>query len=127
MTEPGRVLVVADDLIWSTRLAETVKRAGAVPAACSSGAALAAALAAPGARPSGAIVDLWARRYDGAAAIRSLVDAGVPVIAVAEHDDQPTRTAALAAGASRVYSYNKLFGDGVRVVTSWLGPSGGGQ
>ena len=50
-----------------------------------------------------------ARRFDGVAAIARLRAARLPVIAVAQHDDQLTRRRALAAGASRVFSYNKFF------------------
>ncbi len=44
----------------------------------------------------------------------------MPVIAVAEHDDQLTRKRALAAGATRVFSYRKFFEDGTRLVEGWL-------
>lgn len=79
----------------------------------------------------GAIVDLAGRRFDGVTAIQRLHAARLPVIAVAQHDDQLTRRRALAAGASRVFSYNKFFSDGARLVQAWLGstisapPSGG--
>jgi len=69
---------------------------------------------------SGAIVDLAGRQFDGVAAIASLRAARLAVIAVAQHDDQLTRRRALAAGASRVFSYNKFFTDGPRLVQAWL-------
>ena len=68
----------------------------------------------------GAIVDLAARRFDGVAAIERVAQARLPVIAVAEHDDQLTRKRALAAGATRVFSYRKFFEDGTRLVEGWL-------
>lgn len=68
----------------------------------------------------GAVVDLSARRFDGVAAIRQVKAAGLPVIAVAEHDDQLTRKRALDAGASRVFAYRKFFEDGTRLVSGWL-------
>ena len=68
----------------------------------------------------GAIVDLAARRFDGVAAIERVTEAGLPVVAVAEHDDQLTRKRALAAGATRVFSYRKFFEDGTRLVEGWL-------
>ena len=46
--------------------------------------------------------------------------AGLPVIAVAQHDDQETRSLALGAGALRVFSYNKFFEDGPSLVRRWL-------
>jgi CheY-like chemotaxis protein len=69
----------------------------------------------------GAIVDLGGRRFDGVAAVARLHAARLPVIAVAQHDDQLTRRRALAAGASRVFSYNRFFTDGPRLVQAWLG------
>jgi DNA-binding NarL/FixJ family response regulator len=125
------VVVVADDLIWSTRIAEAVNRAGGRPVALSSEEELAVALEATVLEDEqtihGAIVDLAARRLDGVAAIERVAAARLPVIAVAEHDDQLTRKRALAAGATRVFSYRKFFEDGSRLVAGWLaaerGPS----
>ena len=45
---------------------------------------------------------------------------GWQVLAVAQHDDQETRTLALDAGALRVFSYNKFFQDGPALVTRFL-------
>jgi DNA-binding NarL/FixJ family response regulator len=73
----------------------------------------------------GAIVDLFARRYDGVAAVHAIAAARLPVLAVAEHDDAEVRRAALDAGALRVFSYNKLFTDGPRLIDVWLAPMGG--
>jgi DNA-binding response OmpR family regulator len=115
---PERVLVAADDLIWASRLRGAVERAGAVPVAGPRGAD------APGpdgaAAPSAAVVDLGLQRQDATALIMTLVAAGVPVIAVGQHDDLATRKRALAAGATRVYSYDKLFRDGPGVIRAWL-------
>jgi DNA-binding response OmpR family regulator len=72
----------------------------------------------------GAIVDLAARRLDGVAAIERVSAARLPVIAVAEHDDQLTRKRALKAGATRVFSYRKFFEDGTRLVQGWLAAGG---
>jgi hypothetical protein len=140
------VLVVADDLIWASRLVEAVHRAGAAPVRLGSERDLAIALAAsdpveplpdgvdpdqavpPRAvppRPVGAIVDLLGRRYDGVDAIGRLSAARVPVIAVAEHDDLATRKRALGAGARRVFSYAKFFTDGPSLVATWLAASRG--
>ena len=95
------VRVVADDLIWASRLDAAVKRAGAEPV-----------------RDGGdaVIVDLGGRGYDGIAAVAAAVKSGQTVIAVAQHDDTETRKRALTAGARRVFSYNKMFSDGPQVV-----------
>jgi len=134
------VLVLADDLIWASRLIDAVRRAGGAPIRIGSERELVEALAAsppaddpadpadPGdpagrpqpPRPVGAIVDLMARRYDGVDAIGRLTGAGLPLIAVAEHDDLATRKRALDAGAQRVFSYNRFFTDGPSLVATWL-------
>lgn len=68
----------------------------------------------------GAVVDLNARRFDAVEAIEQVHRAGLPVIAVAQHEDQLTRKRALKAGASRVFSYDKFFREGTRLVDDWL-------
>ena len=60
-----RVLILADDLIWSTRLIAHVRAAGADPTSVRTLAALDQAL--PGA--DAVIVDLTARAYDGVDAV----------------------------------------------------------
>ena len=49
---------------------------------------------------------------------------GRPVIAVGQHEDVDLRKRALAAGATRVFSYNKFFTDGPTLVAEWLLRSG---
>jgi hypothetical protein len=133
--------VLAEDLIWASRLMEAVRRTGAIPVRLSSDAQLTIALEAaaleeplpdhvepdPAAPPRvvGAIVDLFARRSDAIAAIGRISAARLPVIAVAEHDDLATRKRALEAGAGRVFSYNRFFTDGPRLVDAWLAAAGG--
>ena len=118
------MVVLADDLIWSTRIAEAVMRAGGRPVRLATEAELAVALEATALEDEqtihGAVVDLASRRFDGVAAIERVAAARLPVIAVAEHDDQLTRKRALNAGASRVFSYRKFFEDGTRLVEGWL-------
>jgi DNA-binding response OmpR family regulator len=118
------VVVLADDLMWSTRITEAVRRAGGTAVRLSGDAELAVALEADQLGDeraiSGAIVDLAARSFDGVAAIERIHAARLPVIAVAEHDDQVTRKRALKAGAGRVFSYRKFFEDGTRLVEGWL-------
>jgi DNA-binding response OmpR family regulator len=118
------VVVLADDLMWSTRLAEAVRRAGGTAVHLRSDAELTVALEAEEvgdrATLSGAIVDMAARRFEPVTAIARIREARLPVLAVAQHDDQVTRKRALGAGASRVFSYQKFFSDGTRLVAGWL-------
>ena len=66
------------------------------------------------------VIDLTARAYDGVAAIALAHAAGLPVLAVGQHDDVELRRRALAAGADRVHPYRRLFEDGARQVAAWL-------
>src|SRR5262245_58615822 len=127
----GLVAVVADDLIWASRLVAAVQRAGATAVRMGSDQDLAFALEAvmleepdpndpDPRRIVGAIVDLFGHRYDGVEAVKAVHGVGLPVIAVAQHDDQETRSLALDAGALRVFSYNKFFEDGPSLVRRWL-------
>lgn len=113
------VLIVADDLIWSSRLRAAVDRAGTTSVVARSANALAKALAdAPADSP--VIVDLNGRAYDGVDSVRAATQAGHRVLAVGQHEDLELRRRALAAGARRVFSYNKLFSDGPKVVAALL-------
>jgi hypothetical protein len=117
-----RIAILADDLIWATRLADGVRRAGGVPVAVRSAEGLSGSLAGA----AGCIVDLTARAYDGVDALGIAAAAGVPAIAVGQHDDADTRRAAKAAGASHVFAYRSLFEHGERDLGGWiaaLGPS----
>ena len=114
--EGPRVAIVADDLIWATRLVDGVRAAGATPVPVRTAAALQDALAGA----DGCVVDLTARAYDGIAALRSATAARVPAIAVGQHDDVSTRRAAREAGASRVYAYRALFEHGDRELGAWV-------
>jgi DNA-binding response OmpR family regulator len=102
------VAVVADDLIWASRLRAAVENAGAQPVTARPAQAIDAPFA---------VVDLNGRGYDGVTAVRDAAQAGAAVLAVGQHDDVDLRKAALAAGARRVLSYNKLFSDGPTVIT----------
>ena len=112
-----RVLVLADDLIWSTRLIAQVQAAGGDAAPVRTLGALSQALPAADA----VIVDLTARAYDGIVAVRKAAEAGRRVLAVGQHDDAELRRRALAAGADKVYPYRKLFEDGPDTLRTWLG------
>ena len=111
-----RVAVLADDLIWSTRLADALRTAGAEPRHVRSLAMLGDALP----EVDRVVVDLTARAYDGVAAIELARASGLPILAVGQHDDHELRKRALAAGAERVYAYRKLFEDGPATLGGWL-------
>jgi hypothetical protein len=113
---PPRIAILADDLIWATRLGDIVRRAGAVAVPARSADALAVALGGV----DGCVVDLTALAYDGLAALAASVAAGVPVLAVGQHDDAALRRAALTAGAARVYAYRALFEHGDRDLGGWI-------
>lgn len=68
-----------------------------------------------------AIVDLTSRAYDGVAVIGAVRAAGLPILAVGQHDDVAGRRAALDAGADRFLAYRRLSDDGPGLVRSWLG------
>jgi hypothetical protein len=99
------VRVVADDLIWASRLRAAVEKAGARPVLTGGDAA---------------VIDLNGRTYDGVLAVADAAATGVPTIAVGQHEDLALRRRALAAGAYRVYSYNKMHTDGPRLVAALL-------
>jgi len=115
--ERPRIAVLADDLIWATRLADGVSRAGGEPVPVRSAPALEAVLTLV----AGCLVDLTARAYDGLACLGAATAAGVPTIAVGQHDDADSRRAARAAGAGRVYAYRTLFEHGERELGAWVG------
>lgn len=112
-----RVAVLADDLIWSTRLSDALRAAGAEPRSVRSLGSLGDLLA----DVDRVVVDLTARAYDGIEAISAARAVGKPVLAVGQHDDHELRKRALAAGADRVYAYRKLFEDGPATLGAWLG------
>lgn len=114
-TAATSVVVLADDLIWSSRLRAATEQAGANPHAVQSIAQLNAAIAAT-AEETPVIVDLNGRAYDGVAGVALAAEEGHPVVAVGPHEDLDLRKRALGAGAIRVFSYNKLFTDGPAVV-----------
>jgi DNA-binding response OmpR family regulator len=109
------VVVLADDLIWGTRLSDAIRDAGSQPRLIRRIEDLTwAGTGTP------VLVDLTARAYDGVAAVRAARAAGARVVAVGQHDDQALRKAATEAGASRVFTYRALFEDGPRLLGRWL-------
>ncbi|MEO8230621.1 MAG: hypothetical protein ABI628_12800 [Chloroflexota bacterium] len=117
MTERLRVVIVADDLIWATRLETIVRTAGAEPTVAGTAARLGSGLAGA----SAALVDLGLRTMDPFEAIAAARLAGLAIVAVGPHEDLAARKRALAEGASRVFAYRKLFDDGPRTIAAWLG------
>jgi DNA-binding response OmpR family regulator len=111
-----RILVLADDLIWGTRLVAHVRSASAEPTHARTPASFTAGLP----EADAALVDLTSLAYDGLAMIASARDAGVRVLAVGQHDDHVLRRDALAVGADRVLAYRKLFDDGPATIRRWL-------
>lgn len=112
-----RVGVLADDLIWATRLSDIVRRAGGEPVRIASAALLRAALGTL----DGCVVDLTARSYDGVDAIVMAAAARVPTVAVGQHDAADERRAARDAGAAHVYAYRALAEHGDRDLGGWVG------
>jgi hypothetical protein len=106
------VAVLADDLIWASRLRAAVANAGFEPRV----------VRRPEEIEQGfAVIDLTGRAYDGVAAVRAAARTGAVVLAVGQHDDVNLRKQALAAGARRVLSYNKLYSDGPNVIARLVG------
>ena len=116
------VAILADDLIWATRLADAIRAAGATPRTVRRLADLERLVGVPAGAGAAAdvIVDLTARAYDGVAAVKLASGAGARVVAVGQHDDAELRRAATKAGASRVFTYRALFEDGPRLLGRWL-------
>jgi DNA-binding NarL/FixJ family response regulator len=105
------VAVLADDLIWASRLRAAVENAGAQAVTARSATDISASFA---------VIDLTGRGYDGIEAVKVVAATGATVLAVGQHDDVELRKAALAAGARRVLSYNKLFNDGPAVIAKLI-------
>jgi ActR/RegA family two-component response regulator len=108
------VVILADDLIWSTRLGDALQQVGMAPKVVRRLEDLQRLL------PADVVVDLTARAYEGVEAIRIATAGGGRVIAVGQHDDAALRKAAIEAGASRVFTYRALFEDGPRLLGRWL-------
>lgn len=121
-----RVAVLADDLIWSARLLDGLRAAGAEPVPARSLDAFRGLLADD--TVERVVVDLTARAYDGVTALELARDAGRPSLAVGQHDDRELQRRARAAGAARVFAYRTLFEQGPRTLGAWLAvPAGSGQ
>jgi CheY-like chemotaxis protein len=112
----ARVAVLADDLIWQSRLDTQLRTIGARPARASTLPELESVLD----RVDAVVVDLTARRYDGLEAVTLAAGSGRRVLALGQHDDHLLRRRALEAGAERVLAYRKLADDGPSTLARWL-------
>ena len=113
---PDSAVVLADDLIWSSRLVAGLQALGVRPTAVASMAALERSLDGQ----NHVVVDLTARTFDGLDAIRLAASRGAVVLCVAQHDDAELRRHALAAGARRVVPYRTMFERGPATLRRWL-------
>ena len=111
-----RIAILAQDLIWSDRLARAVDAAGATPVRSKTAAEFDAALV----DADFVIIDMTATAYDALEAIERAHAAGARVLAVGQHDDIDLRKRALALGAERVFAYRKMFEDGA-AIAAWMG------
>ena len=112
----ARVAILAQDLIWSDRLARAVEAAGAEPARAKTAPEFDRSLVCADL----AIIDMTASAYDPLVAIERARSSGARVIAVGQHDDIAMRKRALARGAERVFAYRKLFEDGPATIAAWM-------
>jgi DNA-binding response OmpR family regulator len=110
-----RIAVLADDLIWATRLTDLVQAAGAEPVPARTLAHLERSLL----EVDGVVIDLTARAYDGIEAIKVARTARRSVLAVGQHDDVAGRREALEAGA--VFApYRRLVDGRSKLLDEWL-------
>ena len=114
--------MLADDLIWSTRLAAMIDGLAGRTAIRMRTLPDLVARIGPDAEPAVGyvIVDLTARAYDGVAAVAFAAAHGRRVLAVGQHDDRELRQRAIAAGAERVFPYRTLFERGPATLARWL-------
>ena len=112
----ARIAILAQDLIWSDRLARAVEAAGGEPVRAKTAPEFDRALV----DADLAIVDMTARAYEPLDAIEQARSAGARVMAVGQHDDHELRKRALARGAERVYAYRKLFEDGPATIAAFI-------
>lgn len=120
MTAP-RLLVLADDLIWATRLEGQGRTLGATVQRFTTTEPLIAALAAHPATPTDLVaIDATARAYDAEVAVRAVAATGARVLALVQHDDPEGRATLIAAGATRAMPYRALFERGHGILAGLL-------
>jgi phage terminase large subunit-like protein len=116
-----RLLVLADDLIWSTRLEGQGRTLGATVQRFTASEPLLAALVAEPATPADLVaIDATARAYDAEAAVRAVAATGARVLALVQHDDPEGRASLIAAGAVRAMPYRALFERGHAILAGLL-------
>jgi phage terminase large subunit-like protein len=116
-----RLLVLADDLIWSTRLEGQGRTLGAVVQRFTSPAPLLAVLVTHPATPADLVaIDATARAYDAEAAVRAVTATGARILALVQHDDPAGRASLIAAGAVRAMPYRALFERGHAILAGLL-------
>lgn len=119
---PGKtVLVVENDLFFSSRIAGALKSMGLIPIVTSSESRIDETLAAGA--PALAIVDMAAGPLDPLAVIAKLKSPGVPVpvIAFGEHTNGVALEEARRAGCEQVVTNGKLTASLKELVFSCLG------
>jgi hypothetical protein len=116
-----RLLVLADDLIWATRLEGQGRTLGADVQRFTTPAPLLALLAAQPATPTDLVaIDATARAYDAEGAVRAVAATGARVLALVQHDDPEGRASLIAAGAVRAMPYRALFERGHAILAGLL-------
>jgi len=116
-----RLLVLADDLIWATRLEGQGRTLGADVQRFTTPAPLLEALATQPATPADLVaIDATARAYDAEAAVRTVAATGARVLALVQHDDPEGRASLIAAGAVRAMPYRALFERGHGILAGLL-------
>ena len=116
-----RLLVLADDLIWATRLEGQGRTLGASVQRFTASEPLIAALVAEPATPADLVaIDATARAYDAEAAVRAVAATGARVLALVQHDDPEGRASLIAAGAVRAMPYRALFERGHAILAGLL-------
>ena len=120
MTAP-RLLVLANDLIWATRLEGQGRTLGADVQRFTTTEPLIAALAAHPATPTDLVaIDATARAYNAEAAVRAVAATGARVLALVQHEDPEGRASLIAAGAARAMPYRALFERGHGILAGLL-------
>jgi hypothetical protein len=112
--------ILADDLIWATRLAGQGRTLGARVVTLNGISDLEALVARGVLGGSDLIaIDTTARGFDPAAAVRAAASVG-RTLARAQHDDPALRAPLLEAGALRVLPYRALFERGHAILAELL-------
>ena len=116
-----RLFVLADDLIWATRIEGQGGTLGALVERHSTLEGLTAALAGSAAAPHDLVViDATSRSYTPADAVARATAAGWRVLQLVQHDVPATRAALIAAGAASAMPYRALFERGHAILAEML-------